>query len=99
MQVVMNSKKYVKTSVPALAVFAIPHVRDTWTTESTDPGVRKAAEASFAKIDLLAEKQAKAFEDGVPGARVVRLRSTHYVFLSNESDVLREMRAFIGGLK
>ena len=48
---------------------------------------------------LLAEKQAKAFQDGVPGARVIRLRSTHYIFISNESDVLREMCAFMGGLK
>jgi non-heme chloroperoxidase len=32
----------------------------------------------------------------VPGARVVRLaHANHYVFISNEADVLREMRAFL----
>lgn len=99
MQVMTNTKKYTKIPAPALAIFAIPHVPDTWMTESTDPGVRKAAEASFAKIDLLAEKQAKAFEDGVPGARVIKERGRHYIFISNESDVLREMRAFMDSLK
>jgi pimeloyl-ACP methyl ester carboxylesterase len=43
--------------------------------------------------------QATAFERGVPGARVVRLtNATHFVFISNEADVLREMNAFIGRL-
>jgi len=42
---------------------------------------------------------ADAFEKGVPTARVVRLpHASHYVFLSNETDVLREMNAFLGTL-
>ena len=46
------------------------------------------------------EAQVKAFQAGVPNARVVRIpHANHYVFLSNEADVLREMDAFIGGLK
>ena len=45
------------------------------------------------------EAQAKAFEAGLPTARVVRVpRANHYVFLSNEADVLREMETFIGSL-
>jgi pimeloyl-ACP methyl ester carboxylesterase len=43
--------------------------------------------------------QAKAFEAGLPLARVVRLpHADHYVFRSNETDVLREMKAFINSL-
>jgi hypothetical protein len=43
--------------------------------------------------------QATAFEKGVPTARVVRsARANHYVFLSNEADVLREMNAFMAAL-
>jgi len=35
----------------------------------------------------------------VPSARVVRLpRANHFVFLSNEDDVLREMNAFLSNL-
>jgi pimeloyl-ACP methyl ester carboxylesterase len=45
------------------------------------------------------EAQAKAFEAGVPSARVVRLpHARHEVFSSNEEDVLRELNAFIAGL-
>ena len=52
------------------------------------------------KPDLaLAEAQAIAFEKGVPGARVVRFpRAPHYVFLSDEAAVLREINAFIATL-
>jgi pimeloyl-ACP methyl ester carboxylesterase len=44
-------------------------------------------------------KQSDVFERGVPSARVVRLdHASHKIFLSNETDVLREMNAFISGL-
>jgi non-heme chloroperoxidase len=40
------------------------------------------------------------FERGVPSARVVRLQNAeHFVFQSNEADVLREMNAFLATLK
>jgi pimeloyl-ACP methyl ester carboxylesterase len=46
------------------------------------------------------QARATAFERGVPGARVVRLtNATHFVFISNEGDVLREMSAFISHLR
>jgi hypothetical protein len=50
--------------------------------------------------DVKGEAQAKAFESGLPTARVVRIaRANHYVFLSNEADVLREMETFIASLR
>ena len=99
MALMNGTKKYTRIPVPALAIFAIPHIRETWMTKSTDPAVRSAADRYFANLDVIAEKQAKAFEDGVPTARVIRFRGMHYIFVSNESDVLREMRAFLGSLK
>lgn len=40
--------------------------------------------------------QTEAFEKALPNARVVRLPyANHYVFRSNEADVVREMNAFI----
>ena len=99
MAIMTAGTKYTSIPVPALVVFAIPHVQDAWMTASPDPALRKAADAFFTTVDALAEKQAKALEDGVPTARVVRLRGLHYVFLSNEGDVLREMRGFLAGLK
>jgi non-heme chloroperoxidase len=47
-----------------------------------------------------AAEAARAFQMGVPSARVVILpHANHYVFISNETDVLREMRAFFAGLR
>lgn len=44
--------------------------------------------------------QITAFERGVPGSRVIRIpHSNHDVFRSNEAEVLREVFAFIDGLR
>ena len=99
MTIMTSMKWFANIPVPALVIFAIPRVQETWIDKSTDPAVREAAKAYFTKVDALTEKQAKAFEDGVPTASVIRLRGTHFIFLSNETDVLREMRAFLSGLK
>jgi len=99
MAIMTSSKKYAHIPVPALAIFAIPHVPEPWMTKSGDPVIHNAADTYFAKLDLLAEKQATVFQDGVPGARVIRVRGAHYIFLSNESGVLREMRSFPSNLK
>ncbi len=92
-------KKYANIPVPALAIFAIPHAQPKWMTDSADPRVREAAKAFLAAEDALTKRQAKAFEEGVPTARVVRLSGAdHYVYLSNEADVLREMKSFLANL-
>lgn len=93
-------KKYAKIPVPALAIFAIPHAQAKWMTDSADPKVLEAAKTFYAAEDSLATRQAKAFEDGVPAARVVILPGAdHYVYLSNEADVLREMKSFFNALR
>jgi pimeloyl-ACP methyl ester carboxylesterase len=93
-------KKYANIPVPALAVFAIPRAQAKWMTDSADPKVREAAKAVSAALDALTTRQAKAFEDGVPTAHVVRLPGAdHYVYLSNEADVLREMKSFFSTLR
>jgi hypothetical protein len=78
---------------------AIPHLQDRWSDKSPDPAVRQASQAYFKAIDAATEKQAKALEGGVPSARVVRLPGAHFIFLSNQRDVLRETRAFLARLK
>lgn len=88
--VIAGERKYTQLRVPVLAIYAIPHESGPLT--KMDP----AAEARDAAST---EAQAKAFENGVPSARVIRLsHANHYVFISNEADVLREMRAFLLGL-
>ena len=93
-------KKYANIPVPALAIFAIPHAQAKWITDSADPKVSEAAKAFSAAVDALTTRQAKAFEEGVPTAYVVRLPGAdHYVYLSNEADVLREMKSFLATLR
>jgi pimeloyl-ACP methyl ester carboxylesterase len=90
-------QKYSAIHVPALAIFASPHDLGPWVDRGADSA---KAHAAIDQMDALVTLQAKAFEEGVPGARVVRLaHAHHYVFLSNEADVLRELRAFIAGLR
>jgi len=67
-----------------LAIYALPH----------------AGAMPDAVAEQKGEAFAKAFEQGLPGARVLRIpNASHYVFRSHEADVLREMIAFIDGLK
>jgi pimeloyl-ACP methyl ester carboxylesterase len=90
-----GEQKYTEIPVPILAIVAVPHnfgpnyLKD-------NPTARAAAVAN----DLeRAGAQATAFEKALPSAHVVRLpNADHYVFRSNEADVLREINAFIGNL-
>jgi non-heme chloroperoxidase len=92
-------KKFTDIGAPSLAIFAIPQGPAPWLREA-DPKVRSTYQTFTDKMSALAEKQVKEFESNVPRAHVVRLpNANHYVFLSNEADVLREMRAFLAELK
>lgn len=72
----------------------------TWLKTSEDAEVRSAARVFSEREAGLVERQARAFENGVAGARVVRLaNANHWVFQSNEADVLREIRGFVARIK
>jgi pimeloyl-ACP methyl ester carboxylesterase len=95
----MGTKKYTEIPAPALIIFANPHSQGAWVDNNTDPSVQTAAKAYSTALVALTERQEKAVENGVPTAHVITLPgANHYVFLSNEADVLREMRAFLAGL-
>lgn len=98
--IMSGMKKYTEIPVPALVIFAIPHGQGKWVESNTDPKLREAAKAYTVALTPLTENQAKEFESNVPTAHVLRIPGAHhYVYLSNEADVLREMRAFINRLK
>jgi non-heme chloroperoxidase len=87
-------QKYTEIRAPVLAIYAVPHAGGG--PPNADAAARARAEA---QDEERTGAQAKAFETGVPSARVVRLaHANHFVFRSNEADVLREMNAFIGSL-
>jgi hypothetical protein len=89
--ILAGERKYTAIPVPILAIYALPH------DFGADNPRREEAEAW--DVASRSGPQAKAFELGVRSARVVRLpRASHYVFQSNEADVLREMKTFIDAL-
>jgi pimeloyl-ACP methyl ester carboxylesterase len=87
-----SGKQFAQIPVPALVITSTQDP-GRWADNDTDPAKKR----QLAVVRSFIERQAQAIEDGVPTAHVVRLsRAHHYVFLSNEADVLREMRAFLG---
>ncbi len=100
MSLMMGAKKYTDIPAPALIIFANPHSQGTWVDDNTNPAVRSAAKVYSTALTALTERQERAVENGVPTAHVITLPgANHYVFLSNEADVLREMRAFLARLQ
>jgi len=92
--IIAGGQPYTKVPVPILAIFAAPH--DLGPLAPSDPKERAAKEAAD---EAAVGAQAKAFQTGIPSARVVRLpHANHYVFLSNEADVLREMNTFVSSV-
>jgi non-heme chloroperoxidase len=86
--------KYTEIKAPCLAIFAVPH--DSNAILPTDPAHRAAAIAFELERST---NMANAFAAGVPSAQVVRLpNANHYVFNSNEAEVLRAMNGFLDKL-
>jgi pimeloyl-ACP methyl ester carboxylesterase len=94
-----GTKKYTSIQLPALVIFANPHSQGIWVDENTDPSVQTAAKTYSAAIEALAERQEKSVENGVPTAHVITIPvANHYVFLSNEAEVLKDIYAFLASL-
>jgi non-heme chloroperoxidase len=92
--IIEGEQKYTEIRAPLLLIYAVPH---SGYPPVKDPAMRATAEA---RDEANGNAQAKAFETAAPQAKVVKLpHANHYVFESNEADVLREMDAFIAGLK
>ena len=82
--------------VPVLAIFACPHSFDFDRMLENNPALkaRVVEEDTFTTT-----RQADAFTSGVPSSHVVRIANAdHYVFRSNEADVIKEMDAFLSTL-
>ena len=88
-----GGQRYTHIGAPVLAIFASPHRQPlNMRTDSASVARWVASQAAVAA-------QATAFERAVPGARVVRLRDAdHFVYDSNDEEVLREIRAFVATL-
>ncbi|MGC1784707.1 MAG: alpha/beta hydrolase [Acidobacteriaceae bacterium] len=91
--ILAGEQKYTRIQVPILAIYAIPH--DAGPAMDKNP----STQAFLAPIDAASAEQAEAFKKGLLFAQVVSVpHANHFVFLSNENEVLRDVNAFIGGL-
>lgn len=88
--ILAGGRQFTDIRLPALAIFASPHDIGAATP---DPAFDRFDEA-------MTERQARAFERGVAGARVLRWRhASHHLFLAREADVLDEVTTFISALQ
>jgi pimeloyl-ACP methyl ester carboxylesterase len=93
--------EYARVAVPVLAFIAYPPSVEHQLQRHQVHGdrERKAVEQVYAADLYWIRKRIQTLQSGVPGARIVELRrANHFVFLSNEADVLRELRAFLSRL-
>jgi non-heme chloroperoxidase len=93
---------YARIRVPALALYAAP---ETWqemvpgAPEFSDPEKRAAAERVVAYTARTRKFMEDTFRTGVANSRVIEIRgASHYLFQTNEADVLRNMLEFLEGL-
>ena len=99
MPLMTGTKKYTAIPVPALVIFANPHSQGIWVDENADPSVQTAAKTYSTALSALTERQDKSVKNGVPTAHVITLPgANHYVFLSNEAEVLKDIDVFLASL-
>jgi pimeloyl-ACP methyl ester carboxylesterase len=89
-------ERFTTIRAPALVIFADGENLGPASGEDSQSRAQAVRQALMRRNK---ERQVAAFERQVPSARVVRIpHATHYVFRSNEADVLREMNTFIATL-
>ena len=89
-------ERFTTLHAPALVIFADG---DNLGPVSADDPQSRAQTVRQVLMKRDKELQIAAFERQVPSGHVARIpHATHYIFRSNEADVLREMNAFIASL-
>ena len=89
-----GAEKYTSIPVPVLAILACPH---DWSHFFPNDPQRRAAR--LAADTAACTARAESFARGVPTARVVRIpKADHYVYRSNEAQVIDEMKKFFSSL-
>jgi pimeloyl-ACP methyl ester carboxylesterase len=90
-------RDYSRIRVPILALFGTLSVNYRYQPKDTQE--RTAIEEFDAATEVYADRNKKNLLKAKGGVRFVDLpQADHYLFLSNEGDVLREMRVFLATL-
>ena len=97
----IQKPKYSNIHAPVLAILAVPLSLDEqykkYQPRTADE--RAAMEQQYAVENAFAKRTIQDLKAGIPNAQIVTLPgASTYVFLSNESDTVHQMRLFIGGL-
>jgi non-heme chloroperoxidase len=97
-------RDYSKIKVPVLAIsdavdFDLSHLKPEQFQVRNDDD--RAALIAFGKAtQAVFDRWSANLKKGVPGAKIVDMPgATHYLWMTREADVLREIHAFIAGLK
>jgi len=91
-------RDYSRIGVPILALFSSLSINYRY--QPKDAQERVAIREFDDATEVFVNRYKKNLLKAKAGVRIVDLpHADHYLFLSNEADVLREMRAFIVGLK
>jgi non-heme chloroperoxidase len=96
-----KKRDYSKIRVPVLSIFATPpSVADQLKEHPRkDAEERVAIEQQYEMLVNFIGRYKRSLQSAVPDARVLEWPGAkHYLFITNEADVLRELRAFMAGL-
>lgn len=87
-----GQQKYLHVSAPVLAIFAHPPILATFATPA-------AKVAAMARDSAYRDRQAGVVRRAAPIVRIVDVPGAlHYVFLTNEAEVVRDINAFLNSL-
>lgn len=113
MQAAYNPYNPERIRVPALAIYAVPKSADDLMRRGSsdrlafpelvaraadEPAIREAVEKLYLLTRERVRHHAKWFEAFAERGRVVELSGTHDLIVSNPSDVLRQIEAFMSSL-
>ncbi len=93
---------YAQIRVPVLAFFAAPAPFDDLVKkyQPANDEERAAMKQQYEVDRAIRARHRQDLQKGVPSARVVEVPGANfYIFLSNDAEIVREMRAFAAGLK
>ena len=97
-EILSGRQMFTSVTAPALAIFGVWN--DPGQADLNDPEQRANAEAYSTVQKARISRRVEYFRRIAPSARVVLIeRTDHYLFVMHEADVLRQIQAFVAGLK
>ena len=95
----VQTPDYTKIRAPALAIYAVPRSASDMSGYKDDDASRAVFDEVYSLVVRRQTAAMELFRSRVAKGRVIALPGAHhYVFLSNEADVLRELHAFVVSL-